>query len=276
MSRHSSLPAHAQVVPGATRPARRVKTFAQRALERAEQSLAARKYDEAARVLAQIVAEGLTDAECALRVAGLYRELRLWRQALYAVERAIALQGATFAAYEMLLATALEAGDRPRALAASHALIKIAPRHIPAHSAQGAVYIQMGDVEAAMRVANTLIRLDPDTAAHHFKKALLCQHQGEVALAVHEFSQTIRLDPDGPHAGAAREAVETLDVFQINHILTLAMEDVVFRAKLQRDPVEAVIERGFALSDNGGAILTELAQHALPEFPHAARPLFYN
>jgi tetratricopeptide (TPR) repeat protein len=248
----------------------------QRTLRRAERLIEQKQHVRAAALLERVFAIETIEYEGALWIARLYREMMHWPAALAAAERAIALAPNRLPAYEILMGIALEAGDRPRAVAASQALIKIAPRHIPAHSALGAVYIQMGDMEAAMRVTNTLIRLDPETAAHHFKKALLCQHQGEVALAVYEFTQTMRLDRDGSYAEAAREALETLDAYQINQIFTLAMEDAVFRAKLLRDPAEAALERGFALSDAGCQLLAELSSNALPEIPAPCRPILYN
>jgi tetratricopeptide (TPR) repeat protein len=248
----------------------------QRALRRAERLIEQKQHTQAAALLERVFAIETLEYEGALWIARLYREMKQWPAALAAAERAIVLAPNRLPAYEILMGIALEAGDRPRAVAASQALIKIAPRHIPAHSALGAVYIQMGDMEAALRVTNTLIRLDPETAAHHFKKALLCQHRGEVALAVYEFTQTMRLDRDGSYADAAREALETLDAYQINQIFTLAMEDAVFRAKLLRDPAEAALERGFALSDAGCQLLAELSSNALPEIPAPCRPIHYN
>src|SRR5579884_2984984 len=166
-----------------------------------------------------------------------------------------------------MMTIALEAGDCRRAIAAGRALLKISPRHVPAHDTLGAAYIQMGDVDAAMRITNALIRLDPDTAAHHFKKALLCQHKGEIALAVQEFTEALLLDPNGPHAEDAREALQALDAHQLNQIVTLAMEDSVFRLKLDREPVEAAAERGFYLSETGNQLLIELSSFVLSESP---------
>jgi tetratricopeptide (TPR) repeat protein len=248
----------------------------QRALDRAEKQIAQGRYTQAISSLERAMEVGADGYVCSLRIADLYRSMRQWKAVFAVAEQAIALAPARTAAYEVLMEVALEAGDRERAMAASQALIKIAPRHIPAYNALGTAYMQIGNVEAAMRIARTLIRLDPETPTHHFKLALLCQHQGEVALAVHEFMQTIRLAPDGPFAEAARDALETLDIYQLNQIVTLALEDTVFRAKLSRDPVDAAIERGFALSSAGDHLLTEFCSDTLPDFPSATRTLRYN
>jgi tetratricopeptide (TPR) repeat protein len=245
-------------------------------LRRAEQQAGRGEFSEAIDSLEAAITAGAECYVCCLQMADLYRALGQWQAALAIAEQAIGLDPARVPAYEKVMTLALESGDCERAIAASCALIKIAPRHVPAHDTLGAAYIQMGDVDAAIRVTNTLIRLDPETAAHHFKKALLCQHKGEVALAVHEFTDAVLLDPCGPHAEAAREALETLDTYQLNQIVTLAMEDTVFRIKLGRDPVEAACERGFYLSQTGNQMLAELCQMALPDFPEPCRPILYN
>ncbi|HLK60445.1 MAG TPA: tetratricopeptide repeat protein [Chthonomonadaceae bacterium] len=248
----------------------------QRALDRAEKQIARGSYTQAISSLERAIAVGADGYTCILRIADVYRTLRQWPDVFAAAEQAIALAPARTAAYEILMEVALEAGDRDRAMSASMALIKLAPRHIPAYNTLGTAYLQVGNVEAAMRIAKTLIRLDPEAPTHHFKMALLCQHQGEVALAVHEFMQTIRLAPESALAEAARDALETLDIFQLNQIVTLALEDAVFRAKLSRDPVEAAIERGYALSAAGDHLLTEFCSDTLPEFPPSPRTLRYN
>jgi hypothetical protein len=105
---------------------------------------------------------------------------------------------------------------------------------------------------------------------------MLCQHKGEVGSAVHEFTQAIILEPDGMHSCAARHALEALDSYQLNQIATLAMEDMVFRAKLSRDPVAAVSERGFTLSEVGNNLLADLTAQSLCDLPEPCRPAMYN
>lgn len=248
----------------------------ERLRRRAERLAQSGDFSQAIVHLELAVAAGADASECYLRIAEHQRTLANLPEAMLAAEKSLALAPDRLSTYEAVAAIALEMGDYQRAIEVSNALIKLSPRHIPAYSALGAAYIQIGDVDAAMRVTNTLIRLDPESPSHHFKKALLCQHKNEVALAVHEFMQAIRMDPASPHAEAALEALETLDSFQLNHIITLAMEDAVFRAKMTRDPVNAVIERGFALSDFGNEALLELTQQLLLEQLPNLRPLRYN
>ena len=248
----------------------------QRYLARADSQADAGRWKQAVASLERAIAAGGDAYTCTLRIAEVYRTVELWPMALEAAERAASLAPRRILAYEAITAIALQTGAYERAIAASNAIIKLAPRHLAAYNALGAAYIQMGETDAAMRITNALIRLDPQTPAHRFKKALLCQHKNEVALAVHEFTETIRLDPDGPHAAAAIEALETLDHHQLNQILTLAMEDAVFRLNLIRSAADAAEERGFALSETGKIILTEICIQSLSEWDEPCRPQFYH
>ena len=137
-------------------------------------------------------------------------------------------------------------------------------------------YLKKGDIANALRVANTLIRLEPEAAVHHFNKALLCQHQNEIELAVYEFMQAIFLDPEGPYSDPARNFLEDLDMMQLNQIITLSMEDLVFRTKLMRNSSAAAIERGFALSPLGEHMLEQFCEETLPDSPSPARVSRYH
>lgn len=137
-------------------------------------------------------------------------------------------------------------------------------------------YMKNGDIPAALRNADTLIRLDPQTAVHHFNRALLCQHQSQIELAVYEFMQTIWLDPDGPYSDSARCFLEDLDILQLNLIILLASDDLVFRTKLSRNCHEAAIERGFALSPTGEQLLQQFCEQGLAESPAPTRASQYH
>ncbi|MCW3097068.1 MAG: Tetratricopeptide repeat protein, partial [Chthonomonadaceae bacterium] len=145
--------------------------------------------------------------------------------------------------------------DLDRVFAIAQEALRRNPNHIPAYDALGSAYFQRGDVEATLRVLAALIRLDPQNPAYRFKKALLCQHQGEIALAVEEFIAVCEIDSEGPYALPARESLHTLDMFQLQQIFVLTMDDTMFRTQVLRDPQNAVEERGFLLSPFGNQML---------------------
>ena len=244
-----------------------------RLLKRAERHITRKDYAEAIVSLRQAMDTGADACLCTLQIAGLEARRQRWEPALRAAEQAVALAPERPVAWEMLMTISLQAGDPARAITACQSLIKRLPRHQAAYETLGAIFMQQGDVNAALRVLNALIRLNPAEAAHHFKKGLLCQHKGEVALAAQAFTVCLELEPDGPYAPQAKDALETLDACQLNHILTLGMEDAVFRARLLRDARQAAAERGFTLSDHGGYMLTELCAQLLPYALETCRAL---
>lgn len=248
----------------------------QRLLRRAERLIEQKEYDRAITSLRRAIGIGADEYACTLHIAALYSLERRWEGAFGAVERAISLSPLRLAAHEMLMTMAMEAGDMDRTEAACHALIKLMPRHIPAYTTLGAIYMQRGQTNSALRVIGTLIRIDPFTPAHYFKKALLCQHNNEVCLAVEAFALAIRLDPEGHLAEAARDALESLDAHQINQILLLAMDDLTFRICLSRDCADAAEQRGFVLSETGNQILQDLCGQVLHEESLPNRPYRYN
>ncbi len=245
-------------------------------VERASVLAENRKWTQAISCLKRAIRAGADPYHYGLRIAEHFRALERPKEAMSFAEQAAALCPLETPAYEAIVAIALETGEFNRAIEACSVLIKLNPRHLSAHAALGHVYMQMGATDAAIRVTNTLIRLDPTAPAHHFKKALLCQHHGEIGLAISEFTRTIELDPGGPHADASRDALQTLDAFQLEQIVTLAQEDLVFRTKLERDPEEALQERGFVLSDYGNQVLAEWVSHPLFLPPQTGRPMQYN
>jgi tetratricopeptide (TPR) repeat protein len=166
--------------------------------------------------------------------------------------------------------------DLDRVFAVAQEALRRNPNHIRAYDALGSAYFQRGDVEATLRVLAALIRLDPQNPAYRFKKALLCQHQGEIALAVHEFIEVCEMDPEGPYAIPARENLHTLDMFQLQQIFILTMDDTVFRTQVLRNPQNAVEERGFLLSPFGNNMLNGFLLEMVTECPHEARAVFYN
>ena len=115
----------------------------------------------------------------------------------------------------------------------------------------------MGMFEKAIQVTNELITLDPTSPLDHFKKAVF-QQKGEVGSAIHEFVRVLEMQPDMAMAEQAEQAIETLDSYQLRHIVMLAVEDYIFRAKLVHDPKSAALERGYYLSYAGMNALKQI------------------
>lgn len=213
---------------------------------------------------------------CFMRLAHLYHSENQLEKAVNAAEKAVEIEPARVSAHEAVIALYLEAHEYARAVDASRALLKISPRHLPARDALGTAYFGLGDIEAAMRVANDLVRLNPDNPYHHYTRALLCQHVGEVGMAVEELQRVMEIAPELDIAESAANQLITLDNFQVETIVTLAVEDGVFRAHMARDPVQAIIDRGFHLSEMGQAHLLELCALGLTENEGWSSPGTYH
>lgn len=257
-------------------PFAEVPASTQRLLKRAERHIADRHYSEAIAALRRAIDQGADAYVCTLRIADLECRQQRWWGAVCAAEQAMAMAPNRILAYELLVAISLQAGDYRRAISTSQALIKLMPRQESIYDTLSAIYLQVGDIDAALRVLNTLVRLDPDNATYQYKKGLLFQHKGEVVLAVDAFTLAIQIDPSGSCGAEAQEALETLDAMQLNQVLTLGMEDMVFRIRLLRNPEEAAAERGFLLSEQGNQILGELCHQLLRNSHYSGRPQRYN
>ena len=69
---------------------------------------------------------------------------------------------------------------------------------------------------------------------------------------------------------------QLLDSDQLRQIITLALEDYIFRAKLTRDPVAAAMERGFQLSFAGMSALKQIQFDELPEVYSEWKQRYYH
>ncbi len=110
-------------------------------------------------------------------------------------------------------------------------------------------YLQRGQTREAVQVLGRLIRLAPTDPVVQFKMATLHHQLSNYAQAVKGYRQTMALAPNTELAREAQNALELLDRYQLEQVFVLSMEDPVFRMKLIRDPLKAVQEKGFALSD---------------------------
>lgn len=219
---------------------------------------------------------GADTYSCTLRMAEIYRDLGAPQIAMECIEKAMDLVPERTQGYELLIAITLESQDFTRAIEACKKLIKMAPRHVMAHTALATAYIQIEEFDKALRAVNVLIRFEPETADHHFKKAMLCQALQSYAIAAYHFCYVLHLEPDGIHASAAHDSLGVLDQCQVNQILLLANDDKVFRLKLQHNPLDAVLERGFYLSEYGLQTFLEISSQLMKNLPEPCHYRIYN
>lgn len=247
----------------------RLSNLLKRASSLAEQGM----YDEAIENLQEAMAICPHDPKCSVELANIYRTLNRIGPAIEAMQRAVELDPRDQVMQEQLLETLLELGRYEEVISASEKLLMRSPKNILARDMLGLAYVQQGMLDKALKVTNELIQIAPADPVNHFKKAVLLQQKGELAQAMAIFLRVIEMDPEGEVSDDAREMVAALDSYQLRQILTIAVEDIVFRTKLSLDADSAVQERGFRLSQSG---LLALRQIDIDQLPGESRNVHYH
>jgi tetratricopeptide (TPR) repeat protein len=209
-------------------------------------------------------------------LANLYRAQKKLEPAIEAMKQAVEMDPRNPGARESLLQIYLESGRYDEAINESKVLIRRHPRNLYARDILGVAYLQKGLIEKALHVTNELIHLDPMDSANYFKKGVLFQQKGEIGKAIREFSRVVDMDPDGEMSDEAREAIASLDGYQLRQVVTLAIEDPIFRTKLRRDPESAALERGFLMSYSGILALRQIDVDDLPNLEPGLQNRYYS
>lgn len=233
-------------------------------LKRADTLAKRGQYDEAIAQVKAAIAIWPSEPKCSVQLASLYRAQNKIGPAVEAMKRAVDLNPNDCGTQEQLLHILIELGRYDEAVTLSRKLLAKSPRNLFVRDVLGIAYLQQGKIEDSLRVTNELINLVPADPAHHFKKAVLLQQKGEIAQAMSSFTRSLEMDPSGDMADDAREAIAALDSYQLRQILTIAVEDIVFRTKLIMDPEAASTERGFLLSSSGVSTLRQIDLDSLP------------
>ncbi|MEN6582942.1 MAG: tetratricopeptide repeat protein [Armatimonadota bacterium] len=224
-------------------------------------------YEEAIASVKEAMAIWPHDPRLSIQLVNIYRAQNMMGPAIEAMQQVVELDPRNSAMQQQLLRTLLEMGRYDEAISTSNRLLKRSPRNLLARDILGIAYLQQGMLDDALEVTNQLIQLAPTDCAHHFKKAVLLQQKGEIAQAMATFLLALELEPEGDIADDAREAIAALDSYQLRQILTLAVEDAVFKTKLTLNPEPALAERGFKLSPMGISTLRQLDLSNLPGDP---------
>lgn len=251
-----------------------------RSLRRADALVAAGQPDKAVAHLRRLTQTLPGATRASLKMASLLKDSRRVGEALTVLRRATEEAPANPAPHEALAELALEVGAIDEAITSAKLLLALVPRSITARDILSAAYLQRGLLSDALRVAQELCRLDPTEPLHHFKRGVLLQQMGIVGGATEAYLRVLA-DSAGDEeyeddfVGETRDALEMLDRYQLRQIAILAVEDMVFRANLQRDAFEAATAKGFRLSPAGIAALGRLALDELPQ-PPSWRHRYYH
>lgn len=122
--------------------------------------------------------------------------------------------------------------------------------------------------ETAIRWA-TAAPLDPRA---HYRLALIEQRLHSYDWAVYRLKLAMAHAQDDHRLRmAAQDALHSLDALQSRQVMALREVDPTFRARFMADPDGALIERGFALSDEARRALIN-GLRSLPRGPRPPRP----
>lgn len=234
-------------------------------LRRATAYEAQGRFAEAATCLLKAIAANPDNARAWSRLGEVYRSLAQFDLAIEVYKRALEIDPDDSPSQEALLQCYLESDRHDEAISRSTALLKRWPRNLYARDVLGVAYLQLGLIDKAIRITDELIRLDPTDPTNHFKKAVLYQQKGEIGIAIREFARVVEMAPESSIAEQAKEAVSSLDTYQLRQIVSLASEDNVFRTKLARDAESAALEKGFILSYTGLITLRQMSFEEIPD-----------
>lgn len=239
----------------------KLSTFIRRANTLAERGM----YDEAIENVKQAMAIYPREPKCSLQLANIYRAQNRMGQAIEAMKKAVELDPLNATVQEQLLRTLLELERYDDAISTSKKLLKLSPKNIFARDILGVAYLQQGMLDKALKVTNDLIRLAPTDSTHYFKKAVLLQQKGEISSAMDAYLRVLEMSDNTEIIDDTRAAIAALDSYQLKQILTILIEDPVFRAKLALDFQSALEEKGFKLSTSGMLTLKQINIDDLPE-----------
>ena len=124
---------------------------------------------------------------------------------------------------------------------------------------QAAAHEQLEDLPSAMECARMYTQLAPLDPRGHYHLGSLEHRLGHLAEAMERYELVLDLDGGGSEAAAAAsDGIRALDAIQLRQITSLAASDQTFRIALAREARDALESRGFVLSDEGLAILSNI------------------
>ena len=242
--------------------------YERRCLRHADDLAAAGQVEEAVAQLRTLVHTVPDSNRGYLRLASLLRQRRRSGEAREVLETAVAQMPHCPVSREALAEICLEIGRYDDAIRQGRALLEMRPRSIQARDLLSTAYLHRGQYEKALRLSDEMIRLDPCEPAHHFKRGVVLQQLGILSGACQAFLRALEIAEEGEMSEACLAAIDLLERYQIRQIVLLATEDVLFRLQVIHDPAEAVLGRGYYLSDSAlGALSSQLRNVPMESAP---------
>jgi tetratricopeptide (TPR) repeat protein len=215
-----------------------------------------------------------TDYYCGL--ATVLRELNERREAVSTLEQAIARDPEHHAARQVLAELYLDMGIYTGVIEQAKAVLDLCPDNAPALAILAIACQETGDIGEAITSIEQLLQLTPNEANSHYVLGTLYRQRGDIGDALERLERAMELAPGSDLAYLAMGEIQSMDGVQIQQILLLAAENPGFRAELERDPLDAIWERGFRVSDNAIGVIVGLDFDQIPERPPHWGPATYH
>jgi len=124
---------------------------------------------------------------------------------------------------------------------------------------QAAAYEQLEDLTSAMECARLYTHLAPLDPRGHYHLGSLEHRMGHIPEAMERYELAVDLDAGNTDITmAATDGIRSLDAIQLRQVAALAAVDQAFRIGLARDVRGTLESRGFVLSDEGLAVLSNI------------------
>lgn len=182
------------------------------------------------------------------RAAQAYERVGLPERGIELLELALRRNGDDLESREVLAHAYCDLGRYEDAVAQCAEALRRNPRRFPALELMHNAYVQMGRLAEATEIARKQLALMPMDATLHFRLGALHHEQGNLGQALARFSRVLSLASDSELAQAATHAIGSIDNFQLQRIVVLAIEDRLFGLKLRRNAQAALYEYGFHVS----------------------------
>lgn len=190
----------------------------------------------------------LEDPRLLLRAARLQHAIGDVHESLRLLERMVTISNDP-EARQALAEIYMEIGAYDKVIEHCTRALHINPTDLVTMDLLAFAYIQEGNLDEAIQILSRMVHMVPNDPFARFKLATLYHQKGIFSKAMREYQRVLDLQPHGVLAQHAKTAIEHLDEHQLEQVFLLSAEDPVFRAKLARDPVRAVQERGFQLTE---------------------------
>lgn len=191
------------------------------------------------------------DHETVLRLVGSLREAGRIREAIIRVDHYLQHDSADPETLGIMTDLLQQDGTAPEIFSHVQRLLARNPRDPSALALQAWGYYQHGQMTEALEVLRRLIPLEPLQAHHHFKLGMVHEALGNLPLAMASLLRANVIGKDDEVGQMASEAIHHLDQVQIEQLIMRMGIDPLFRARLQREPEQTLLQSGYLLSPLG-------------------------